>query len=112
MAGSTPRDLVSSLWKPRRGKTNKGIVKKAPKGSIVPSAGVGGWSATSSGAGAGAQFPLTETSTGARQYYTKNVVYSSDGIFSFDVTPIKKLQFRDKSGKLCEMFFKPDPAPT
>jgi hypothetical protein len=45
--------------------------------------------------GGGISSPLTEPSFAARQYYAANPVTSSDGIFTIELLPIKKLVMQD-----------------
>jgi|WetSurSiteA1Bulk_404760.scaffolds.fasta_scaffold21253_3 hypothetical protein len=112
MAGSTTRDFISGLSKPRRGKKQLAPKKKL-QGTIIPTAGLGKSTGVSvaKATGGGISSPLTEQSLAARTYYSSTMLYSSDGLFSFYFTPIKSMKFIDADNRQVVFIFKQDPPP-
>jgi hypothetical protein len=102
MSGSNTRDLVSGLWKPRRGKASPATKKKS-QGVIRPKVGKGVYVPTTGGGG-GIASPLTETS---RTYYQEDqIVYSSDGLFVFKFSPVHLLNMKDAGGQKVQFIFR------
>lgn len=100
MAGSNTRDLVSGLWKPRRGKATVG--KKKVRGTITPKVGLGKYTPTPQ-PGGGIASPLTELS---RTYYQEDqIVYSTDGLFVFKFSPVHVMNMKDAGGQKVKFIF-------
>lgn len=65
-----------------------------------------------SGGGGGIASPLTEPDIEAREYYQSQLLTSSDGLFTLEVAPIKKLVMQDaNSAEVVFQFADPDPEP-
>jgi hypothetical protein len=86
MAGSTLRDNVSGLNKPRRG--NKDIVSRRAAGAILPKVGVG---KPVSAAKGGSQYPTAYAELNRSFHTTVREYRSTDGLFVILYNNIKTI---------------------
>lgn len=61
--------------------------------------------------GAGAAFPLTEENAATRTYHAAQLVTSTDGLVTFEVTPVASITMKDANGQEAKLFFANPPAP-
>lgn len=98
MAGSNTRDLVSGLFKPRRGKASSH--KKTPAKKIIPVAGVGVGSSGLSSGGGGASSKYTEVPNSRLYYDDLKELKSTDGSLVMLYQNIYQMKFRDAGGSI------------
>lgn len=126
------RNLGASLERQRRGTTLKqdlNALETSPRGSqtLTPrqptggrpeTRGVGTWNPNTpkAGGGGGIAGPLTEpvdeSGVPLREYHPSMTITSSDGLFTMELQPIKKLTMLDADGVTVDFIYAdPDPEP-
>jgi hypothetical protein len=102
--GTKAVDDLNSLVEPARKTTTLRTIE--PRGSIPVSRGRGVWNESRAPAtGGGINGPLTEVTKEEegvqvpdRERWPNTVMHSSDGLFYFEVQPIKTWKFKDANG--------------
>lgn len=112
------QDLNALETAPRRNQT---LTQRQATGGRPETRGVGTWNPNTpkvGGAGGGIAGPLTEpvdeSGVPLREYHPPMTITSSDGIFTMELEPIKKLTMIDADGVTVDFIYadpEPDPEP-
>ncbi|MNQ89253.1 hypothetical protein D3C85_1045550 [compost metagenome] len=111
---SLQRDLNSLETAPRK---RQALSRLEQRGALPVSRGRGTVNLVpATGGGGGVDSPLTEPTSEAgvpiREYHPPMTITSSDGIFTMELEPIKKLTMVDHSGRSIDFIYAdPEPAP-
>lgn len=95
-ASTFKRDLNALESSPRR---TVQLSQREARGTRAPTVGRGNYVAPpSSGTGGGIASPLTETDYAQREFHPSKTLWTSDGYFSWEVKPPKKIVQVDANG--------------
>lgn len=92
-ASTFKRDLNTLETIPRK---EPGLRVVEPRGARPATVGESYWSSSKEpAAGGGIASPITEPSAAAREFWGAAVIATSDGIFTLEIEPIKKVVMQD-----------------
>lgn len=82
-----------------------------PLGALPPARGVGTYKPppAAPNPGGGIASPLTEQSYAAREFHDRRFVFSADGVFVWEMKPVRKIVMTDANGATVEQIFASPP---